>query len=150
MLRIFMVLAVLCGPLPTLPAAAPVHEMPENAHSHMCADGVIERLKRSANRGDVKAQYHLAMIFGHALCGTADIERAIHFLRPAADRGHAGAAFELGLLHLDSAVVQADAGIAEKYFRIAAKQDHPEAQHRFDISVLWRASTADERFEALY
>ncbi len=121
-----------------------------DAHSDDCRTQAVAELTRNAQLGGAAEQFALAKSLLENACGPQDVADGLQWLRKSADAHHPMAAFRLAQLHLNGELVVQDMARALNYLRIAAQQDHIEAQHVLGLMILWHASSLDERHEGLY
>lgn len=103
----------------------------------------IQWLEKAAEKGDLKAQALLGQLY---LLGdehmAPDAVKAKPHLLAAAERGDAVAQNALGVLYRDRPSDPADDKEAERWFRAAARQNHPKAQS--NLGNLIGGTTAGE------
>lgn len=84
--------------------------------------------QKSAEAGNVYAQYELAMLWLND--ETKDTDKAVSLLTESADGGNVTAQYALGKLYLEGEVIQKDVLRAEKLFLKAAEQGNAFAQYQ--------------------
>jgi uncharacterized protein len=88
----------------------------------------IAATELAAEQGNIKAQYHLGLMYYEGKGVTKDLEKAFHWFKKAAEQGdikaqyHLGSCYELGL------GVTKDLEKAFHWFKKAAEQGHARAQ----------------------
>lgn len=89
----------------------------------------LQWLEKAAEKGDTKAQTFLGRLYflGDQYM-TPDPKKAKPHLQAAAEKGDAVAQNALGVLYRDRPSDPADDKEAERWFRAAARQNHPKAQ----------------------
>ncbi len=85
-------------------------------------------LQKSAEAGNVNAQYSLAMLWLND--ETKDTDKAVSLLKKSADNENSMAQYVLGKLYLEGAVVEKDVLQAEKLFLLSAEQENAYAQYQ--------------------
>jgi TPR repeat protein len=106
---------------------------------------VIERVKRSAEKGNTKSQYYLGIIY---LCN-GDIDEGEKWLLKVADQGNIGAQSVLGQIYR----FKNDIKESKKWFKKAAKNGNQYAQHslgkihydegNYKLARMWLQKAAD-------
>jgi len=92
-----------------------------------------EETKHKAEKGDVDAQYHLAMLYDFGRGTEKNDAEAARWCRMAAEKGHAEAQFSLAqTLRLGEAVAP-DMKEAFAWFMKSALQGYPEAEHALSV-----------------
>ena len=91
---------------------------------------------RSAEQGDVAAQYNLGLSYDYGLGVPQDDARAVLWYRIAANQGHAAARYNLGVMYRYGEGVPQDFTEAIAWFRQAADQGHAAA--RYNLGVMYR------------
>jgi len=113
----------------------------------------------SAMKGDVKAEYNLALLYAGDYLGQPDREKAKEWLESASDKGFAYAQSMLGSMYLE----ENDLKRAVPYITDAAEQDEPTAQYNlgalglsgqiemeYSVAVGWLAKAANNGMEMAY
>ena len=88
---------------------------------------VLQELRR-AQKGDVEAQYNLAVRYRKQYGVRQNIDREVYYLRKAAAQGHVKAQYTLGELYYRGEYVEKDPEQAVKWLLLAAGQGHVKAQ----------------------
>ena len=88
----------------------------------------LQLLSPLADRGNVEAQYRLAIMHQNGLGCARNEAAAYDWMRKAADQGHALAQHGLGFMHLHGECAKKDEAEAAKWFRLAAEQGLPGSQ----------------------
>ena len=137
-------LALAIGPLLTEPRKSYLDgdrldwELGENYRDQLSApfdeNQTVEWYRRTAERGDARAQYRLGVMFMDGLGVSLDPRNALLWLRKAASAGDAFAQELLGEFYLDSGPHQ-DAKKAVGWLEKAARQDNPHAQFELGSSL---------------
>ena len=125
--------------LPT-PAAAPAADAPvvaEPGWSAANSPAINTGLFSQAEKGDARAQYHLAVAYlnGHGVAKNPGL--ALKWLDKAAQQDHADAQFALGTIHFTGRGVRQNFQTAFKWFERAAQQNHAEAQYQ--VGLMYRS-----------
>lgn len=108
-----------------------------------------ELLTKAADSGMVVAFGQLALTYTRGADGSPDYRKAAELFRQAADKGSADAAYRLGLSYHFGRGVPSDAVEADRWMRIAAALDFPDAQSWLrDPGIRYGDKTADERAAA--
>ncbi len=93
-------------------------------------------MKVLAERGDIEAQYSLALMYKDEMGNThSDFTQSIDWLRLAANAGHTDAEFNLGLHYLKGEQVVKNVTEAYVWFNKAAKKGMPRAQ--FNLALMY-------------
>ncbi len=90
-------------------------------------------LLKEAMRGDVQAQYDLAVALDCGCGVQRDRAEAVEWLRNAADRGHVGAQSALGWKYMTGDGVPQDDKLAFAWLRRAAERGNTSAQNNLGI-----------------
>lgn len=90
-------------------------------------------LRREAMRGDVQAQYDLAVALDCGCGVRRDRAEAVEWLGKAADRGHVGAQSALGWKYMTGEGVRRDDKLAFAWLRQAAERGNTSAQNNLGI-----------------
>ena len=90
-------------------------------------------LRNEAMRGDVQAQYDLAVALDCGCGVQRDRAEAVEWLRKAADRGHVGAQSALGWKYMTGDGVRRDDKLAFAWLRRAAERGNTSAQNNLGI-----------------
>ena len=95
------------------------------------ADNVpdFRRTLQAAERGNVKAQNNLGVMYEKGQGVRQDYARAAEWFLKAAEQGTATAQFNLGLKYANGQGVRQDYAQAVQWYRKAAEQGNVEAQH---------------------
>lgn len=92
-----------------------------------------ETSKQKAEKGDVNAQYHLAMLYDFGRGTEKNAAEAARWCRKAAEKGHTEAQFSLAqTLRLGEAVAP-DMKEAFAWFMKSALQGNPDAEHALSV-----------------
>ncbi|SEA08160.1 hypothetical protein SAMN05660964_00857 [Thiothrix caldifontis] len=91
-------------------------------------DADLAALQASAERGDAKAQYKLAMLYRNDENPQADLKKSLDWQQRAAQAGYMEAQYGLGLLYANGQYVPADNHQARHWFEKAAAQGHVAAR----------------------
>ncbi|MEO5340385.1 MAG: sel1 repeat family protein [Magnetococcus sp. MYC-9] len=97
----------------------------------------IERVRKAAERGDIKAQVKMGWIHHEGRGVPQNAGEAAKWYLMAAERGDAGAQTLIALMLALGEGIPQDDGMAAFWFRKAALQSPPEA--RFQIETLQRS-----------
>ena len=84
---------------------------------------------QAAERGNVKAQNNLGVMYEKGLGVHQDYTQAMKWYRKAAEQGAATAQYNLGLLYANDSSNHQDYAQAAEWYRKAAEQGHPSAQN---------------------
>lgn len=93
----------------------------------------IRWLRRSAEKGNVRAAYNLGMIYDKGDGVHQDLKEAAKWYRKAAEKGHAQSQFNLGLMYTNGEGVPKDHQEAVRWLRKAARQGHPNARKLLNV-----------------
>ncbi|WGZ93361.1 MAG: tetratricopeptide repeat protein [Candidatus Thiothrix putei] len=85
-------------------------------------------LQASAESGDAKAQYKLAMLYRNDENPQADLKKSLDWQQRAAQAGYMEAQYGLGLLYANGQYVPANNNQARQWFEKAAAQGHVAAR----------------------
>jgi TPR repeat protein len=88
----------------------------------------IDWYLKSANQGNVEAQYNLGCIYFNGKYVPEDDAKALKWFRKAAEQGHASAEYNLGSMYANGKGVEKDSVEAAKWCRKAAEQGNVYAQ----------------------
>ena len=88
----------------------------------------LAELRARAEKGDVSAQYSLAVMYATGKGVATDLIEAVNWLRKAADQGNASAQYNLGVMYANGEGVTKDSAEAVNWYRRAAEQGHARAQ----------------------
>jgi len=105
-------------------------------------------LRNEAMRGDVQAQYDLAVALDCGCGVQRDRAEAIEWLRKAADRGHVGAQSALGWKFMIGEGVPRDDKLAFEWLRRAAERGNTSAQNNLGILYAQGRGVAADAAEA--
>jgi TPR repeat protein len=92
-----------------------------------------EETKQKAEKGDVDAQYHLAMLYDFGRGTEKNDTEAARWCRKAAEKGHAEAQFSLAQTLRRGEAVAPDMKEAFAWFMKSALQGYPEAEHALSV-----------------
>lgn len=95
-----------------------------------------ERIEKSADEGDARAQYALGLANELAFNGKRDRERAWFWLKKAADSNLAAAQYQLGYAYENGTIIPQDLGQAVSWYRRAAEQGDARAQNSLGMMYL--------------
>ena len=87
-------------------------------------------LRKAVVKGNVDAQWRLAMLYGEGDGVPLDTDEAADWLRKAATQGHADARYQLAMICKESESVRQDIKQAAEWLRKAAEQGHAKAQYQ--------------------
>jgi hypothetical protein len=131
----------------TPPATAPVGATPigteplaaEPGWSAANSPAINTGLFSQAEKGDARAQYHLAVAYlnGHGVARNTAL--ALKWLDQAARQDHADAQYALGTIHLAGRGVRQNFQTAFKWFDMAAQQNHAESQYQ--VGLMYRSGS---------
>ena len=93
----------------------------------LCANVDINALRKSADRGDAKAQFNLGWYYEKGKGVKQDSAEAVKWYRKAADQGHAKAQCKLGVCYFYGYGVKQDYAEAVKWYFKASKQGDTRA-----------------------
>ncbi|MGZ5975237.1 MAG: PDZ domain-containing protein, partial [Isosphaeraceae bacterium] len=96
---------------------------------------IISRIRRLADRGDVEAQFALAISLATGQFAVKDDSEAVAWVRKAADQGLADAQYNLGNMYWNGCGVAKDDAQAVYWDRKAADQGDADAQ--FDLGWMY-------------
>ena len=95
----------------------------------------LEYTRKSAEMGEAQAMNNLGWYYQKGMCVDIDLDKAINYYEQASEKGNTQAMVNLGWLYLDNEDYYKDLHPehsrsyiekqAEKWFRLAAKQDNP-------------------------
>ena len=80
-----------------------------------------------ALKGNIHAQFNVAMMYGTGKHVTKNIQQAFNWLHKSAFNGHIQAKYLIGLSFKQGIGVKVDRGLAKYWFKKAAKSGHPRA-----------------------
>ena len=100
-------------------------------------------LKALAQRGNVRAQSDLGLIYSRGLAVARDLETAFSWHRRAAEKGYDRAQYYLGLMYADGEGVTKNASLAVKWLCKAADQGLAQAQ--FSLGTMYARGEGVER-----
>ena len=86
--------------------------------------------RKAVVKGNVDAQWRLAMLYGEGDGVPLDTDEAADWLRKAATQGHADARYQLAMICKESESVRQDIKQAAEWLRKAAEQGHAKAQYQ--------------------
>lgn len=92
--------------------------------------------ERAAGKGNVQAMWRLGVNYTGSKGGTADMNKAVHWMRLAAQGGHEMAAWALGKMHLAGQLVDKDVVQGIQYLQQAAMGGSNEA--RANLAEIYR------------
>ena len=87
-----------------------------------------------ADRGDVRAQSTLGLMYYHGRGVRKDDREAIKWFRTAAEQGDKRAQFHLGFMYAEGQVAPQDYAEAVKWYRLAADQGDAEALYNLGLA----------------
>ena len=87
-----------------------------------------------ADRGDVRAQSTLGLLYYHGRGVRKDDREAIKWFRTAAEQGDKRAQFHLGFMYAEGQVAPQDYAEAVKWYRLAADQGDAEALYNLGLA----------------
>ena len=93
----------------------------------------VERVKASAEKGDVSAQFRYAEMLRDGRGVAKNMKEAVKWTRKAADAGHAPAQCQMGLFYMNGLGVDLDEDKAVEWLNKAAAQSHTQAQYNLGI-----------------
>jgi hypothetical protein len=88
----------------------------------------IGQLQASAEKGDARAQYALAMLYRSDESGKMDINKSLEWHKRAAEAGYDEAQYGLGVLYANGQYVPQDIAQAQSWFQKAADQGNEAAR----------------------
>lgn len=141
-LLVLTLVAALADALPARAAegGARVETKPRNVPS----PAVIAALRANARRGDLQAQYDLAVVLDCGLGVRRDQAESLEWFRRAADKGHVGAQSALGYKYMTGDGAQRDDAAAFDWLQRAAERGNTSAQNNLGILYAQgRGVTAD-------
>ncbi len=94
---------------------------------------VIANLRYAARRGDMQAQYDLAVALDCGLGVRRDGAESLQWFQKAAEQGHVGAQSALGWKYMTGNGVPADDSAAYEWLRRAAERGNTSAQNNLGI-----------------
>jgi len=127
-------------PLVSTPAAQPVAAAPiaaEPGWSAANSPAINTGLFSQAEKGDARAQYHLAVAYLNGQGVARNTALALKWLEKAAEQDHADAQYALGTIHLAGRGVRQNFQTAFKWFDKAAQQNHAESQYQ--VGLMYRS-----------
>ena len=95
----------------------------------------FRRTLQAAERGNVKAQNNLGVMYEKGLGVHQDYTQAMKWYRKAAEQGAAAAQYNLGLLYANDSSIHQDYAQAAEWYRKAAEQGEAEAQ--FNLGLMY-------------
>ncbi|HVN64654.1 MAG TPA: tetratricopeptide repeat protein, partial [Candidatus Binataceae bacterium] len=107
-------------------------------------------LTASSNQGDTAAMVLLGGLILADTDNRARFPRAVELFRRAAERGNADAQYNLGVCLRQGWGVPADIAAAERSYRSAAERNQVSAQLALADLIAARATSDDERLEAMH
>lgn len=142
-------LAAVIGVLPTQRTAraeevAKILPRPKNVPS----PAVIAALRQNAERGDMHAQYDLAIVLDCGLGVRRDPVEAVAWLDKAAVQGHVGAQSALGWKYMTGDGIARDDDAAFQWLRRAAERGNTAAQNNLGILYAQGRGVAADPAEA--
>lgn len=105
----------------------------EEFDSTAFSDWDFAKIQKAAERGDVKAQFMLALEYGESAIRRRvprDDAKSLQWFQKAADQGYAIAQEQLGSMYEYGYLVPKDEAKAVQWYQKAAEQGHPSAQFR--------------------
>jgi hypothetical protein len=93
----------------------------------------VERMRRAAEEGSAKAQYHVGLMYSQGRNVPQDKQQAVAWYRKASEQGHVRAQYSLGLCYLNGRGVMRDGLEAAKWFRKAGNQGMARAQYNLGL-----------------
>ena len=121
-----------------------VESRPRNAPSPT----VVANLRYAARRGDMQAQYDLAVVLDCGLGLRRDQAEALEWFHKAADQGHVGAQSALGWKYMTGNGVPIDDNAAFEWLRRAAERGNTSAQNNLGILYMQGRGVAADPIEA--
>ncbi len=93
----------------------------------------LREFRPLAERGDVKAQFILGVMYANGQGVPQDYAEAVKWYRKAAEQGNAEAQHDLGLMYGEGLGVPQDYARAVKWYRKAAEQGYAYAQSNLGV-----------------
>lgn len=109
---------------------------------------VIANLRYAARRGDMQAQYDLAVALDCGLGVRRDGAESLQWFQKAAEQGHVGAQSALGWKYMTGTGVPADDSAAYEWLRRAAEHGNTSAQNNLGILYAQGRGVAADAVEA--
>jgi TPR repeat protein len=94
----------------------------------------LRLLRPLADRGDVRAQSTLGLMYHHGRGVQKDNLEAIRWFRPAAEQGDAQAQLHLGIMYAEGQGMPQDYAEAAKWYRLAADQGYAQALYNLGLA----------------
>jgi TPR repeat protein len=94
----------------------------------------LRLLRPLADRGDVRAQSTLGLMYYHGRGVRQDNLEAIKWFRPAAEQGDERAQFHLGFMYAEGQVLPQDFAEAAKWYRLSADQGYAQALYNLGLA----------------
>lgn len=92
-----------------------------------------ELLKKAADKGEAESEFLLSICYISGLCGLKeDKSKAVCYAKRAFEHGNLKAAFNLGCFYANGDGCEKNIAEAERYFKIASEDGHPNAQEELD------------------
>ncbi|MEM8974559.1 MAG: tetratricopeptide repeat protein [Pseudomonadota bacterium] len=113
--------------------AFPPQEQPAGLDD--CRPAIVRQLMEKANTGDTGTQIIVSWMYWAGKCVAKDDRESFRWLKTAADAGNAEAQFHLGQAYARTPDVK-DAKLAARYYLMAAKNNHPLAQHHIGLTLV--------------
>lgn len=128
-LEIGLVLALLVA----LPATAQDFQKGFDAAKRGDFAVALKEWQPLAEKGNIDAQYNLAVMYANGQGVPKDYSEARNWLRKPIKQGHSGAQFFLGLMYANGQGLQKDHAEAVKWYRKAASQGYDDAQNSLGV-----------------
>ena len=110
-----------------VPAHAGLQEANE-ALANKDYPSALKELQPLAEKGDARAQFHLAELYSNGIGVAMDEKLAVSWYQKSAAQGYVGAQTMLGIMYENGAGTQLDYKKAASWYRKAAEQNDPLAQ----------------------
>ena len=98
-----------------------------NIYNHAKEVRVTKEMLFYANRGNIQAQFDLAMAYARGVGVPRDESKAFYWFHKSARGGHTLAKYYMGISFLQGRGVRRDIHLARYWFKLAAKAGHREA-----------------------
>ena len=102
-----------------------------------------------AEKGNVKAQFNLGLMYDSGMGVSQDYKKALNWYRKAADQGHTKSQYNLGALYDNGISVSQDYKEAVDWYLKAAKQGHAKSQNNL-ANMLYDGRGVMQSYEVAY
>lgn len=115
--------------------AEDLYRLGKRHHEYQEYEKALKYFQQALKAGSANAAYAIGYLHDNQLIENASESIAIKYYNQASEKGVVQAQFRLGLIYESGfgQAVKADIEVAQKYWKLAADQGHPEAKDKLDF-----------------